>query len=131
MTTTIDSRERGGATSVQMALLWIAMIGFILAVVQAALLYHAGQLALTAAEDGLRSGRYYGVGSAEQARRSAEDFIARTAGTTLGAPTVEAVISADGATLQVSVSGTVLAVVPGLELHVAKQATGAIEQVTP
>ncbi|MHA6781712.1 TadE family protein [Pseudonocardia saturnea] len=129
--TTTDSRERGGATSVQMALLWIAMITFILAVVQTALLYLAGQLALTAAEDGLRSGRYYGVGSADQARRSAQDFIARTAGTTLGAPTVEAVLSDDGATLQVTVSGTVLAVVPGLELHVAKQATGAIEQVTP
>lgn len=131
MTTPTDTGERGGATSVQMALLWIAMITFILAVVQTALLYLAGQLALTAAEDGLRSGRYYGVGSAEQARRSAQDFIARTAGTTLGAPTVEAVLSDDGATLQVTVSVTVLAVVPGLELHVAKQATGAIEQVTP
>lgn len=131
MTTPTDTGERGGATSVQMAILWIAMITFILAVVQTALLYLAGQLALTAAEDGLRSGRYYGVGSAEQARRSAQDFLARTAGTTLGAPTVEAVISDDGATLQVSVSGTVLAVVPGLELHVAKQATGAIEQVSP
>jgi hypothetical protein len=130
MTTTTDSRERGGATSVQVALLWIAMLAFILAVVQAALLYLAGQLALTAAEDGLRSGRYYGVGSAEQARRGAEDFIARTAGTTLAAPTVEAVISDDGATMQVTVSGTVLAVVPGLELRVAKQAIGAIEQVT-
>lgn len=131
MTTPTDTGERGGATSVQMAILWIAMITFILAVVQTALLYLAGQLALTAAEDGLRSGRYYGVGSAEQARRSAQDFIARTAGTTLGAPTVEAVISDDGATLQVTVSGTVLAVVPGLELHVDKQATGAIEQVSP
>lgn len=131
MTTSADTGERGGATSVQMALLWIAMITFILAVVQTALLYLAGQLALTAAEDGLRSGRYYGVGSAEQARLSAQDFLARTAGTTLGAPTVEAVLSDDGATLQVSVSGTVLAVVPGLELHVTKQATGAIERVTP
>lgn len=131
MTTPTDTGERGGATSVQMAILWIAMITFILAIVQAALLYLAGQLALTAAEDGLRSGRYYGVGSAEQARLSAEDYLSRAAGTTLGAPTVEAVISDEGATLQVSVSGTVLAVVPGLELHVDKQATGAIEQVTP
>lgn len=131
MTTPTDTGERGGSTSVQMAILWIAMITFILAVVQTALLYLAGQLALTAAEDGLRSGRYYGVGSAEQARLSAEDFLSRAAGTTLGAPTVEAVISDDGGTLQVSVSGTVLAVVPGLELHVDKQATGAIEQVTP
>lgn len=131
MTTPTDTGERGGATSVQMALLWIAMITFILAVVQTALLYLAGQLALTAAEDGLRSGRYYGVGSAEQARLSAQDFLSRAAGTTLSAPTVEAVISDDGTTLQVDVSGTVLAVLPGLELRVAKQATGAIERVSP
>ena len=84
MTTPTDTGERGGATSVQMAILWIAMITFILAVVQTALLYLAGQLALTAAEDGLRSGRYYGVGSAEQARRSAQDFLARTAGDAKG-----------------------------------------------
>ena len=89
MTTPTDTGERGGSTSVQMAILWIAMITFILAVVQTALLYLAGQLALTAAEDGLRSGRYYGVGSAEQARLSAEDFLSRAAGTTLGAPTVD------------------------------------------
>lgn len=131
MTSTAAGHERGGATSVQMALLWIAMLAFVLAVVQVALLYLAGQLALTAAEDGLRSGRYYGVGSAEQARRGAEDFIARTAGNTLGSPTVEAVLSDDGGTLQVTVSGTVLAVVPGLEMHVAKQASGAIERLAP
>lgn len=131
MDTTDNSRERGGATSVQMALLWVAMIAMILAVVQAGLTYYAGQLALTAAEDGLRTGRYYRVESAEHARRGAEDFLARTAGRTLGSPAVEAMISADGATLQVQVSGTVLAVVPGVELRVSKQATGAIEQITP
>lgn len=128
---TDNSRERGGATSVQMALLWVAMIALILAVVQAALLYYAGQLALTAAEDGLRTGRYYRVESAEHARRGAEDFLVRTAGRTLGSPSVHAVISADGATLQVQVRGTVLAVVPGVELRVSKQATGAIEQISP
>lgn len=125
------STERGGATSVQMALLWVAMIAFIVAVVQVALVYLAGQLALTAAEDGLRSGRYYRVESAEQARRGVEDFLARTAGNTLSATEVEAVISDDGGTLNVRVSGTVLAVVPAIELRVSKQATGAIERVAP
>lgn len=123
--------ERGGATSVEMALLWGAMLALILAVVQVALLFLAGQLALTAAEDGLREGRYFRVGSAEQARRGAEDFLARAAGTTLRSTRVDAAISPDGGTLRVRVSGSVLAVVPGVELRVSRDAVGAIEQVTP
>jgi Flp pilus assembly protein TadG len=95
--TTASGGERGGATSVEMALLWGAMIALILAVVQVAILFLAGQLALTAAQDGLREGRYFRVGSAEQARRGAEDFLARAAGTTLGSTRVDAVVSADGA----------------------------------
>jgi Flp pilus assembly protein TadG len=123
--------ERGGATSVEMALLWMAMLALVLAVVQVALVFLAAQLALTAAEDGLRAGRYYRVASADLARREAEDFLARTAGSTLGSPRVAAVMSSDGATLQVTVSGTVLSVVPGVDLTVVKQATGAVEGVAP
>ena len=54
-----DGRERGGATGVEMALLWAAMLAFILAVAQVALVFYAGQLALTAAQDGLHTGRTY------------------------------------------------------------------------
>ena len=49
--------ERGGAVNVQMALLWSAMLGLVLTVVQVSLVFYASQLALTAAEDGVRSGR--------------------------------------------------------------------------
>jgi hypothetical protein len=126
-----SSGERGGATSVQMALLWAAMLAFILATVQVGLVYFAGQLALTAAQDGLRAGRYYQTGTADRARQSGTDFLARAGGRTLGSPTVTAVISADGATLQVDVTGTVLAVVPGVELRVAKRAAGAVERPAP
>ena len=125
------SNERGGATSVEMALLWVAILAFVLATTQAGLLYLGGQLALTAAQDGLRAGRYYRVGSAEQARRAAEDFLARTAGTTLQATTVTASVSPDGAILEVEVTGSVLTVVPGVELAVAKRAAGATERLAP
>ncbi|MGD9989054.1 TadE family protein, partial [Pseudonocardia sp.] len=49
---TADDGERGGATGVEMALLWVLLIGLILAVVQVALIFYAGQLALTGAQDG-------------------------------------------------------------------------------
>ena len=126
-----DRGERGGATSVSMALIWTAMIAFVLATVQAALFYLTGQLALTAAQDGLRAGRTYPAVSTARAQTAAEDFLARAAGTTLGSPTVTATLSPDGAVLQVDVTGTVPAVIPGVELRVAKRAAGAVERPAP
>ena len=122
-----DGGERGGATSVAMALIWTALLAFVLATVQAGLFYLAGQLALTAAQDGLRAGRTYPAASTARAQTAGEDFLARTAGTTLGSPTVTATLSGDGAVLQVDVIGTVLTVVPGMTLRVAKHAAGAVE----
>ena len=89
-----DGGERGGATSVAMALIWTALLAFVLATVQAGLFYLAGQLALTAAQDGLRAGRTYPAPSTARARTAGEDFLARAAGTTLGSPTVTATLSA-------------------------------------
>ena len=130
-TTASDGGERGGATSVEMALIWAALLAFVLATVQAGLFYLAGQLALTAAQDGLRAGRTYPTASTARAQTTAEDFLARAAGTTLSTPTVTATIGAGGAILQVDVSGTVLTVVPGVQLRVAKRATGAVERPAP
>src|SRR5438045_3808395 len=67
----------------------------------------------------------------DRARTVGEDFVARTAGTTLQAPTVTAVVSGDGAVLQVDVTGTVVSVLPGIELRVAKRASGAVERPAP
>ena len=126
-----DGGERGGATSVAMALIWTALLAFVLATVQAGLFYLAGQLALTAAQDGLRAGRTYPAPSTARAQVAGEDFLARAAGTTLGSPIVTATLSADGAVLQVDVTGTVLTVVPGMTLRVAKRAAGAVERPAP
>ena len=128
--TRVDA-ERGGATSVEMALVWVAILAFVLTTVQVGLVFLAGQLALTAAQDGLRAGRYDGSASTERAHQVAEDFLSRTAGTTLISPTVTTTLAPDGATLRVDVTGTVLSVVPGVELQVAKRAAGVIERPAP
>ena len=57
MDTTPHAGERGGAVGVEMALIWIAMLGLVAAATQVALVFYAGQLALTAAQDALNVGK--------------------------------------------------------------------------
>jgi Flp pilus assembly protein TadG len=127
----LKESERGGSTSVEMALLWLTMLLMISAVVQVALVFYAGQLALTAAEDGLRTGRYHHATSATDARRDAEAFLRRAAGTSLGSAEVTAELDQTTGVLRVRVSGDALSLVPGVSLHVSKEAVGALERVTP
>lgn len=127
-----DDGERGGATSVEMALLWVALMLLILAVVQVALLSYAGQLALTAAEDGLRSGRAYLTESrADAARRDAQDFLARAGGTVLSDVSVSASVDDAAGLLQVRVTGAALSLVPGVPLTITREAVGGLERITP
>lgn len=112
-----------------MALLWIAMLALVLAVVQVAMIFYSGQLALAAAEDGVRSGRYYGAPSTESARRDAEAFLNRAAGSTLAGAVVTATL--DGATLRVTVAGDAPSVVPGVRMRVSREAVGGLERITP
>ena len=56
MDTTPHAGERGGGVGVEMALIWIAMLSLVAAATQVALVFYAGQLALTAAQDGVHAG---------------------------------------------------------------------------
>ncbi|GAA2537061.1 TadE/TadG family type IV pilus assembly protein [Pseudonocardia hydrocarbonoxydans] len=129
-------RERGGATSVELALLWSALLLLILGVVQVAMVSFAGQLALTAAQDGLRSGRTFRADTMEQAlaesaRRDAEGFLARTSGTVLTDVVVATELDGGAGLLRVRVTGTALSLIPGVPLSVEREAVGPIEQVAP
>ncbi|MDN5914218.1 MAG: pilus assembly protein [Pseudonocardia sp.] len=123
--------ERGGSASVEMALLWGVLMMLILAVVQVALLFYAGQLALTAAQDGLRSGRYFATESVTgAASRDAEDFIGRAAGSVLTGVDISASVDDGAGLLRVRVTGTALSLIPGVPLTVSREAVGGLEQVT-
>ncbi len=127
-----DEGERGGASSVEMALLWSVLLVCILAVVQVALLSYAGQVALSAAEDGLRSGRGYGTESiAATARQDAESFLARAGGTLLTDVVVSVTVDDDAGLLRVRVTGAALSVVPGVPLGVEREAVGGLERIAP
>lgn len=122
--------ERGGATGAEMALLWGALALLLLAVVQASLLFYADQLATSAAQDGLRSGRYLSTASVTgTARRDAEDFLARTAGGALTDTSVTA--SVERGLLRVRVTGRAVSLVPGVPLAVEREAAGGLERPAP
>jgi Flp pilus assembly protein TadG len=140
--------ERGGATGVELALLWGVMLTLVLAVVQIGLLFYAGQLALTAAQTGVNSARTPtgvavggGAGetagswsiadSADDARRDSEEFLARAAGDVLSNVTITTQVDQANATVQVTVTGDVLSVLPGITPTVVRQAAGGLEQVAP
>lgn len=127
-----DRGERGGAAGVEMALLWGVLMLLILAVVQIALLFYAGQLALTAAQDGLRSGRAYSTEPiTDAARRDTESFLARAAGTTLTDVTVTTTVDNTEGLLTVRVTGTAMSLIPGVPLSITREAVGGLERPTP
>lgn len=126
-----DGGERGGATNVEMALLWSVIALFIFGSVQTGVYYFAAATALTAAEDGLRSGRYYADPSTARAQQVAETFLDKTAGNTLTDTTINASLADGGNTIRVVVTGQVLSLVPGTDFSVRREAAGPIERLTP
>ncbi|GAA4549591.1 hypothetical protein [Pseudonocardia xishanensis] len=119
--------ERGGAVSVQLALLWSALLVILLAGVQVSLVAISSQLALTAAEDGLRSGRYAAVRTpSASAQAAALQFIQTHADGLISDPSVEA--EENAGVLTVRVSGQVTGLLPDLGLTVDRTASAAIER---
>ena len=148
MDTTPHTGERGGGVGVEMALIWIAMLALTAAATQVALVFYAGQLALTAAQDGVHAGATQtaaqdpdaqaraalepaGQGRAQDAARdAAQSFLARASGTVFTTTAVTVSVEGGGV-LRVQVRGQALSLIPGMELSVDKSAVAALEQVTP
>ena len=124
--------ERGGATGVEMALLWGVMLMLMLFVLQVALLSYAAQLALTAAQDGLSSARAYATESvSDAARRDAREFLDRAGGTLLTAVDITATVDEGNGLLTVRVTGNAPSLLPGVPVVVTRDAVGGLERITP
>ena len=126
-----EGQERGGAVNVQMALLWPVVLLMVFAVVQVGLVFYAGQLAATAAQEGVRVGRTSPAAPVSAAQAQAQQFLARTSGPTLTGVAVTASVDPAAATVQVRVTATVVSLVPGLAFPVAADAIGALEDIRP
>ncbi|NBE91848.1 MULTISPECIES: TadE family protein [unclassified Nonomuraea] len=122
----MSERERGSAT-LEAALVYPAVLLLVMLTMNTALWFHARTLAMAAAQEGLRAGRAHGSTlSAGQA--SAERFIRQAGGSFLTHPDVA--ITHDTDTLEVSVSGQAVSLVPLLTLPVTQVARAPIEKWT-
>lgn len=123
------ARERGDAPSI--GNLWAIplVLLMVFGAVQGGVLFHSRNVALTAAEQGVREGRI--AGSAQAAVAAAEEFLAGNGGGIFDAVTV----SADGSTAEVvriTVRGTVPSFFPGLpDMTFSQTAAGPVERPRP
>jgi len=118
--------ERGSAT-LNLVVAFPALLVLLLLTVQAALVIHARHLAQAAAQEGLRDARLY-HGSQAAGQRTAEAFLAQTAGDLLTRRSVTAVRT-PGA--RVVVRGTALSLLPGVRVDVVGRAHGPVERWVP
>jgi Flp pilus assembly protein TadG len=120
--------ERGSAT-LEITVLFPVVLLATFALIQGALYYHARDVALAAATDGLTAARAR-TGSGEEGRRAATEFIAKAGGDdVLLGSTVTSVRTATTAT--VTVSGSTMSLVPGLPgWSVSQSASGPVERFT-
>jgi Flp pilus assembly protein TadG len=134
MTPQFAARPRGpgqdrGSVTLEIAILFPALLLVIFTAVQGALWYHARSLALAAAQEGVRAARaeHAAPGAGVDA---AYGFLDRAAGDSLSDITVTPV-AAGPTEIRIRVTGTSLSVLPGLPgFTVAQEAHGTLERFT-
>jgi Flp pilus assembly protein TadG len=120
--------ERGAASLAQVVLTAPALLFLLMLVVQFGLLFHARNVAEQAAQEGAAAARRFD-GTQAEAREQALQLLANVGEGTLKNRAVTATRTGDNAT--VTVTGTVVAVVPGFSLQVSESASGPVEKYVP
>ncbi|MFB4269630.1 TadE family protein [Nonomuraea sp. GTA35] len=122
----MSERERGSA-ALEAALVYPAVLLLVLLTMNTALWFHARTLAMAAAQEGLRAGRSYGSGMSA-GQTTAERFVREAGGSFLTRTKIA--VTRDADTLEVSVSGEAISLVPLLTLTVTQVARAPIEKWT-
>ncbi len=117
------TNDRGSAT-LDLAVVFPAVLALLLLVVQAGLLAHARSVARAAAAEGLRTARVYD-GTAAEGRQRAERFLTEVGDGLLVDTRVRSTRSATDA--RVEVTGRSLSLLPGVHPTVSVSATGPVE----
>lgn len=118
------ARDRGSATT-EAVLVTPILLFLIMVVIQFGLWYHAQHVVRAASEQGVRAARV-DQAEADAGADRAERFLADAGPRLVTEPAITVDRTTD--TVTVSVSGRVVAVVPGLELPVRATARGAVER---
>lgn len=117
--------ERGAASLAQTVLVAPTLLLTLMLIVQTGLLLHARNVAEQAAQEGAAEGRRFD-GSAEQAETSTLRYLSSISDRTLQNRSVQ--VTRTSQTASVTVGGSVLSLVPGLDLRVRESATGPVER---
>ena len=111
--------SESGSTTLEVAVVFPAVLVLVLLVIQAALYWHARDAALSAAQQGLSAAKVAGLA----AGRSRAEYVA----TELGGINTPHASVAGGPEIRVVVSGGAPNLVPGLSLNVSESAAGPSE----
>ncbi len=116
--------DRGEATT-EMVLVVPVLMLLVFLVVQFGLWYHANNVAEAAAQEGARSARLTG-GTDDAGQTRAAEFMHANAPSLVEVTSVTATRTDD--TVRVEITGTLAAIVPGINLPVHAEAESPIEQ---
>lgn len=118
--------DRGDAVTVQHVILFPVVLLMFFALVQGGVYWHGRNMALAAAETGVREGRV--AGSAQVGVDAAQDYLDQVANETF----TDIQVSSAGSTpdeVQLTVTATVPSLFPGLwDLEIVQVARGPVEQ---
>lgn len=120
--------ERGATSVIQLVLIAPALLMMMMAIVQFGLLAHARNVAEQAAQEGAASARRFD-GTEASAKTDALKYL-----TLLGSQTLkdrDVVVNRGAQNATVTITGKVLTLVPGLDLHVQESSTGPVERYVP
>ena len=119
-------RDQRGSASVELAVVFPAVLLLLMTLIQAALWFYARSVALGAAQEGAREGRVQPA-SVARAQAAAEGFLDQTAKDLLAGGAVD--VTGTPTTIEVTVSGTAISLFPGLSgWSVTQTAVGPIER---
>jgi Flp pilus assembly protein TadG len=121
-------RDRGAVT-VELAVLFPVLLALLLSGVQAAMWWHARNLALAAAQAGLDAGRA-AAGTPAQAAEAAAWFARRAGGGVSDVRVSTAGTTAVTVRVQVGLTAPRVLPIPGLALHLTQTAIGGRERFT-
>jgi Flp pilus assembly protein TadG len=121
-------RSEAGAATTEFVIIVPALVLLIMLVIQFALYYHAANVATAAAQDSVRAARIE-TGSAGAGQARAHELLSHAGGSVFSSVSVQT--SRGGRSAHAEVDGTVVSVIPGLDLHVTRSADGPVEQFLP
>ncbi|MEO5662855.1 MAG: TadE family protein [Nocardioides sp.] len=123
-----DHDERGAMSLAQVVITAPALLFLLMLIVQFGLMFYARNIAEQAAQEGAAVARRFD-GTKAQGREKALQLLTAVGEGTLKNRDVTANRTADTAT--VTVTGTVVSVVPGFSLSVSESASGPVEKYVP